>query len=80
MANGRIGKDGKTTRQVLEALDDMEPDLRYLEGMITAFQIFGEAGDSIEPIAVSSLARCAHETLRKLEENWRVAISAVRES
>ncbi|MGC4023840.1 MAG: hypothetical protein QM744_00835 [Mesorhizobium sp.] len=54
MANGPIAKDGNTTRHVLEVLDEMEPDFRHLEGLITGFQIFGEAGDPIEPIAASS--------------------------
>jgi len=79
MTKGRIATDRKTIGLALEALDDMEPDLHHLEGLITVFQILGEAGDSIEPIAVSSLAYCAHETLQKLERNWRVAISGARE-
>jgi hypothetical protein len=33
----------------------------------------------IEPVAVSSLARCAQETLENLERNWRTPISALRE-
>jgi hypothetical protein len=52
----------------------MEPDLRHLAGLITAFRILGEADDSIEPVAVSSLARCARETPDELERNWRAAI------
>lgn len=67
------------TGAVLGALDEMEPDLRHLDGLITAFRILGEAGDSIEPVAVSSLARCAHETLEEIERNWRTAIGAMRE-
>jgi hypothetical protein len=45
----------------LGALDEMEPDLRHLEGLIAAFRILGEADDSIEPVAISSLALCARD-------------------
>jgi hypothetical protein len=54
-------------------------DLRHLDGLITAFRILGEADDSIEPVAVSSLARCAQDTLEEIERNWRTAIGAMRE-
>lgn len=70
---------GSTAGSVLGALDDMEPDLRHLNGLITAFRILGEADDSIEPVAVSSLARCARETLEEIERRWRTAIGALRE-
>ena len=57
----------------------MEPDLRHLAGLITAFRILGEADDAIEPVAVSSIARCALETLEEIERNWRTAIGALRD-
>lgn len=79
MVKGRLGKDGSAASRVLGALDDMEQDLHHLEGLITTFQILGEAGDSIEPVAVSSLARCARETLEELEQNWQVAIGALQQ-
>lgn len=79
MAKGQVAAGGTTVRAALGALDDMEPYLRHLEGLITAFRILGEADDSIEPVAVSSLARCARETLEEIEQNWRIAIGALRE-
>ncbi len=69
----------RSAGSVLGALDEMEPELRHLDGLITAFRILGEADDSIEPVAVSSLARCARETLEEIERNWRTAIGALRE-
>jgi hypothetical protein len=68
-----------TVDSALDALDAMEPELRHLDGLIAAFRILGEADDSIEPVAVSSLARCARETLEGLERNWRTAIGTLRE-
>ncbi len=79
MAKGEAAADGMTVGQALGALDEMEPELRHLGGLIAAFRILGEAGDSIEPVAVSSLARCARETLQELERHWRTAIGALRE-
>lgn len=67
------------TGAVLSALDELEPELRHLVGLITALRILGEANDSIEPVAVSSLARCAQVTLEEIERNWRTAINAMRE-
>lgn len=78
MAKGRVTTGGIQSCSVIGALDDMEPQLRHLNGLMTAFRILGEAGDSIEPVAVSSLARCAQETLEEVERNWRTAISGLR--
>jgi hypothetical protein len=50
-----------TVGSALGALDEMEPELRHLGGLIAAFRILGEADDSIEPVAVSTLARCARD-------------------
>jgi hypothetical protein len=78
MAKG-LGSAGEMSSAVLGALDQMEPDLRHLDGLIAALRIMGEANDSIEPVAVSSLARCAQDTLEEIERNWRTAIGAMRE-
>lgn len=79
MAKGQVATDGTTMGSALGALDEMEPELRHLDGLIAAFRILGEADDSIEPVAVSSLARCARETVEELERNWRTAIGALRD-
>lgn len=78
MAKGQGSAGEMLTSAVLGALDRMEPDLRHLDGLIRAFRILGEADDSIEPVAVSSLARCAQEMLEEIERNWRTAIGAIR--
>jgi hypothetical protein len=78
MATGKNAERAPSTGAVLEALDDIEPELRHLDGLVTAFRILGEADDAIEPVAVSALARCARETLEEIERNWRAAIYALR--
>jgi len=79
MAKGQAATEEVPVGSVLGALDDMEPHLRHLDGLVTAFRILGEADDSIEPVAVSSLARCVRETLEEIQRNWRTAIGALRE-
>jgi len=78
MAKGRKSADRTIAESVVGALDEMEPELRHLDGLITALRILGEADDSIDPIAVSSLARCACESLEQMEQNWSAAIGALR--
>lgn len=77
MAQAKEG--GPATGIALDALDGIEPALRHLHGLITAFRILGEADDSVEPVAIASMARCARETLEEIERNWRTAIGALRE-
>lgn len=79
MAKKPITKGSKTVCSVLNALDDIEPDLRHLCGLIATFRILGEADDPIEPVAISSLTRSAAETLEEIERNWRTAIGVLRE-
>lgn len=80
MAKKRPAKSETTVNPAVIALDDMEASLRHLDGLLTTFQILGEAGDSVEPIAISSLARCARETLKELEQNWTLVVGAIRSS
>jgi hypothetical protein len=71
--------EGWTTAcSTLDALDDIEPELRHLYGLVAAFRMLGDADDAIEPVAVSSLARSAGETLEEIERNWRIAIATWR--
>ncbi len=62
----------------VEAVDCMEPELRQLIGLLVALSVLGEADDAIEPVAISSLARSAGNTLNDIEELWRTAIEALR--
>lgn len=78
MAKGKNAVGGAATDVVIGALDGIEPELRHLDGLITTLRILGEADDFIEPVAISSLARCARETLEEIERDWRTAIGALR--
>ena len=78
MAKGRKLADRAMSKSALGALDAIEPELRHLNGLISALSILGEATDSIEPVAIFSLARCAHQTLGGIARDWRLAIDALR--
>jgi hypothetical protein len=62
----------------VESIDGMEPELRQLTGLLVALRVLGEADDTIEPVAISSLARSAGSTLDDIEQLWRTAIGALR--
>lgn len=74
-----MGQHGRTRFDGVDALDGMEPDLRHLSGLMLALRTIGEASDVIESAAISSLARCARETLAHLDRAWRLAVGALRE-
>ena len=61
-----------------EAVDDMEPELRQLAGLVMTLRYLGEADDSIEPLAISAIARSAGSTLDQNDDAWQRAIAALR--
>jgi hypothetical protein len=61
-----------------EAVDDMEPELRQLAGLVVTLRYLGEADDSIEPLAISAIARSAGNTLDQIDDAWRKATAALR--
>ncbi len=63
----------------MDTLDGMEPELRHLAGLVMTLRILGEANDSIEPLAISSISRSANDTLDAIDKSWRQAIAALRE-
>lgn len=79
MAKRRLARNGNLACTALGALDAIEPALRHLQGLIVAFRVLGEADDAMEPLAVSSLALSAAETLEVIQQNWRIAIESLRE-
>jgi hypothetical protein len=63
-----------------EAVDDMEPELRQLAGLVITLRFLGEADDSIEPLAISAIARAAGSTLDQIDDAWRRAMEALRKA
>lgn len=56
-----------------DAADRMEPELYHLRGIVVALRIMGEARDSVEPVALSSLARSGGDALEIIEDAWESA-------
>ena len=63
---------------IVHTLDEMEPELRHLAGLVMALRILGEADDAIEPLAISSIARSAGSTLDDIDRAWRSAMAGLR--
>jgi hypothetical protein len=63
---------------VSEAVDDMEPELRQLAGLVMTLRFLGEADDSIEPLAISAIALAAGSTLDQIDAARRRAMAALR--
>jgi hypothetical protein len=64
--------------ELMDALDRMEPELHHLEGILTVLRTFGEAQDSVEPIAIAALARSGGDALGVVTDAWHTAFEATR--
>lgn len=65
--------------EVCTVLFDMEPELRQIEGVLTLLSILGEAGDSIEPVALAALARSGQASFEELSALWRSGFEASKD-
>ena len=64
-------KPAETSPRFTDALHDLEPELRQLNGLLTILTLLGETSDTVEPIALSSLGRAAREAFDAINEGWR---------
>jgi hypothetical protein len=55
----------------------MEPELQQLAGVLATLRIFGEAGDSVEPVALAALARSMETSVDELTACWRQLFETV---
>lgn len=63
-----------------DAVDNMEPELRQLQGLVITLRFLGEAEELIEPLAISALARAAGSTLDQIDAARRRAMAALRKA
>jgi hypothetical protein len=61
---------------VRDALFRLEPEIRLLDGVVTALRLLGEAPNSVEPIALSALAHSGITAMRELKLGLRQAMEA----
>lgn len=64
---------------MLDLLDQMEPDLRLLEGTVSVLRVLSETSDSVEPVALEAIAHLAGESLERVTLQWHDACCALRE-
>lgn len=79
MAKGRARIRGAGYRSdgFVDAVHQMEPELQHLAGVLATLRIFGEAGDSIEPVALAALARSMEGSVEELTICWRELLATV---
>lgn len=78
MAKGRarVREAGYPSESFVDAVHRMEPELQQLAGVLATLRIFGEAGDSIEPVALAALARSMEPSVDELTVCWRQLLEA----
>jgi hypothetical protein len=64
---------------LLDLLDQMEPDLRLLEGTVSVLRALSETSDGVEPVALEAIAHLTGESLERVTLRWHDACCALRE-
>jgi hypothetical protein len=72
--------DAAASDRMRTAFFDMEPGLRQIEGVLKLLSILGEAGASVEPLALAALARAGESAFEPLSAQWRSGFKASRVS
>jgi hypothetical protein len=75
------GKRKQTTdgcHTVVNLLLLMEPELKQLQGNIVILQALGVTADSVQPIALASLAQSCGAGFDRVLELWRASLVAAR--
>lgn len=62
---------------VRDLLFEMEPQIQLLEGVVALLRILGESQDSVEPVALATLADCCGNAVSELSSSWRAARDAL---
>lgn len=72
-------EDGENGAALSLALDQMEPQLRLLQGVVAVLKGLSETADAVEPIALEAIAHLAGETVQQVVDHWREARDALRQ-
>lgn len=60
-------------------LDQMEPDLKLLEGVVAVLRALSATDDAVEPMAIEAMAYLAGETVDRVSALWREASEQARQ-
>ncbi|MBP0441283.1 hypothetical protein [Tianweitania sediminis] len=72
----RQHEEGRAT--IVDLLLRMEPELKQLQGGIEILRALGETAESVEPIALATLARCCESGFEQLMALWRTSLDSAR--
>lgn len=61
----------------VDAVHRMKPELQQLAGVLATLRIFGEADDSIEPVALAALVRSMEGSVDELTGCWQLMLEAI---
>lgn len=64
-----------TRLAIMDVLLEIEPELRQLDGLLSVLTLLGEAADSVEPVALSSLGLAARESFDTINTAWRTLLA-----
>ena len=65
---------------VRDLLFEMEPRIQLLEGVVALLRVLGEAQDSVEAVALATLADCCGDAVSEMSSSWRAAVDALDEA
>lgn len=73
------GKLSSREAVVIDLIMKMEPELRFLEGLLVTLRSLGEARDQLEPIALAALSRCGDSAIQDLWGSWQELLEMTAE-
>ncbi len=76
MAKGRVRSRDAVA---IDLIMKMEPELRFLEGLLVTLRSLGEARDQLEPIALAALSRCGDQAIQELWGSWQDLLEVTAE-
>ena len=67
---------GHDRSMIHDALFQMQPELRLLEGVVATLQLLGEARDAVDTSILGMLAQCSQKSVAELRTSWQSAFNA----
>ena len=76
-----MAKDRVRSRDAvaIDLIMKMEPELRFLEGLLVTLRSLGEARDHLEPVALAALSRCGDKAIQDLWGSWQELLEVTAE-
>jgi hypothetical protein len=75
---GRRRQTTDSCHTVVDLLLQMKPELKHLKGNIAILQALSETADTVETLALASLAHACDTSFDRVMELWRASLIAAR--